>query len=116
DALTAAVTQARASNLGVWRNDGTTTGVTINQLSAITDDTPILPKLFGRLMDYFTETGLQPGLAGFISYLESHARLGEDGVRQLPNGHATHLDTFVRVTGEKVWLTVPPETLVFDEK
>jgi endonuclease YncB( thermonuclease family) len=111
DALTAAVEEARAAKNGVWAGDVTTIGATINQLSDLTDEIVILPKLFRRLVDYLALGTPDVSLAGFRAYLATR----DDRLFVLPTGHATGLDTIITVEGQTVLLTVPPEQIVFLE-
>ncbi|WP_041940604.1 MULTISPECIES: hypothetical protein [Frankia] len=116
--LAATTTAVRAAASGLWKLDATTSGFTVTSRAQLTDDLVILPKLFRRLAEYLTldETG-GVDLAGFADFLAA----GDDRLFTVPAGHATALDTLVRVRTdpasgqEKVTLTVPPEDIVFLE-
>jgi hypothetical protein len=110
DAFTVAVAAARAAARGVWQADGTAAGA-VATLAALEDTTPILPKLFRRLMEYME--GVDDHLHDFKTFLEDKA----DAVLDLSTGNFTHLDTFVEINlaANTVRLTRLPEVLVFDE-
>lgn len=106
EVMTAAVKSARAAGLGVWPTDKSA-GVTVNDLAAITDHHPILPKLFRRLAKYIKANG---GVAGFHDALENT----REAVLILPQAHKTYFDTVVSQTGNRIRMSVLPENLVFD--
>ena len=71
----------------------------------------ILPKLFGRLVDYL-HLG-DDSMAGLPAVLDQVA----DKFFVLSTGHSTTgLDVVVEITGNNVKMTRPIEDLVFDEK
>ena len=107
-ALTAAVVQARTQKLGVHRDDITTAGAVISSLSVITNDRPILPKLFRRMSEYMVNFG---SIRGFKQKLA----LAKEPVYDLRQQNFTHFDTFVEQIGERIKLTRRPEELIFDE-
>jgi hypothetical protein len=106
--MTRAAVVARKAGKGLWPGDRTTKGFKVPNIAAVTDPHVILPKLFRRLVAFMGAGG---SVAGFKQYLAKHP----DPVCELTQGHGTHLDTFVEVTGNKVRLTVKPEQLVFKE-
>jgi hypothetical protein len=71
-----------------------------------------MPKLFRRLADYYTLNDQDPSLDGFADYLAQR----DDRIYVLPTGQYTGLDSVVKVTGQVVRLTYPPEQLVFEER
>lgn len=107
-ALTAAVVQARSQKLGVYRDDITTIGAVISSLSIITDDRPILPKLFRRMSEYMVNFG---SIRGFKQKLA----MAKEPVYDLRQQNFTHFDTFIEQRGERIKLTRRPEELIFDE-
>ena len=68
-ALNQAVAEARAADRGVWPNDLTTKGVTVDGLAVLTDTAVLLPKLFRRLVDYLSINSGDVSLAGLPAYL-----------------------------------------------
>jgi endonuclease YncB( thermonuclease family) len=109
--LTGAVKNARDDGLGVWPHDETTSGATVPDLDALQNTCVILPKLFRRLVDYL-HLG-DTSLAGFPAFLDQAG----DRFFILSTGHSTTgLDAIVKVDGDVVQMTHPPEDLVFDEK
>ena len=110
-ALTAAATQARSDQRGVWEDDATTRGATITSLEALNEQLVILPKLFRRLVDYLALGAGDISLAGFLAFLASR----DDRLFVIPDGHATGLDNITRVEGQTVRLLHPPDDLIFIE-
>lgn len=107
EALTGASGRARQGNLGVWAEDRTNAGFEVSDIRSITEEHVILPKLFRRLAEYMEAGG---PIAGFREFLEMKA----DGVTIISSTHFTHLDTLVRVDGDEVRMTEPPENLIFE--
>ena len=68
-ALNQAVAEARATDRGVWPDDLTTKGVTVDGLAVLTDTAVLLPKLFRRLVDYLSINSGDVSLAGLPAYL-----------------------------------------------
>jgi endonuclease YncB( thermonuclease family) len=111
--LTSQVAAARTARAGVFANDLTQSGVTVESLATLTDDAVILPKLFRRLADYLHLNGDDPSLAGFEAFLAQQ----DDAVWVLSTGEKkANLGALVDVSGQTVRLTRPPEDLVFEEK
>jgi endonuclease YncB( thermonuclease family) len=108
DALTAALQDARAAGRGLWPADRTD-GCHIDALAAITEDHPILPKLFRRLTSYFAASGGQLDLDGFTTWLKGD----DERVRILSLGHETGFDDVVETRGQTVRLKFDPTDLVF---
>ncbi|MFN8562472.1 MAG: hypothetical protein U0703_12835 [Anaerolineae bacterium] len=106
NALTAAVTTARANDAPLWIADRTTLGFPVTTVNDLEDQTVILPKLFRRLVDYIGTGG---DISGFKHFLE----LEPDPLLILTQGHFTNLDTLIEVIGNQVRLTELPENLVF---
>jgi hypothetical protein len=107
EALTAASAHARQDNLGLWAEDRTNTGFEVNGIESITEEHVILPKLFRRLAEYMEVGGT---VVGFREFLE----MKQEGVTLISSTHFTHLDTLVRVEGNVVRMTEPPENLIFE--
>ena len=112
DALSAATGAARAAGTGIWADDSTNSGFTLESRDQLTEELVILPKLFRRLAEYLTldNTG-GVDLSGFLGFLQAKA----DRLFTVPAGHATHLDTLINVSGQKIALALPPEQIVFIE-
>lgn len=96
---------------GLWAGDRTQKGVAVANLTTLTDEAILLPKLFRRLVDYLDLNANDPALDGFLAYLAQRG----DPVFILPTGHYTNFDFVVRVDGQTVRLTTEPEDLVFQE-
>jgi endonuclease YncB( thermonuclease family) len=108
--LTKQARNARPST-GLWARDRTQKGVTVTDLTTLTDEAVVLPKLFRRLADYIDLNAGDPSLAGFSAYLAQR----NDPVFILKTGHYTNFDYVVSVAGQVVRLTTEPEGLVFQE-
>jgi endonuclease YncB( thermonuclease family) len=103
---------ARAARAGVFADDRTQSGVTVESLATLTDSAVILPKLFRRLAEYLQLNDGDPSLAGFNEFLAHQ----DDRLWIIPTGQKTGFDTVVAVDGQTVKLARPPEELVFEEK
>jgi endonuclease YncB( thermonuclease family) len=106
--MTRVATEARMAGRGVWAGDRTG-GCLIDSLAAITDEHPLLPKLFRRLTSYFAANGGSLDLAGFKDWLAADS----ERVRILSLGHETGLDNVIEVDGQTVRLAADPTDLVF---
>ena len=113
DVMADATGTVRAEGLGVWAQDCTNTGFTLESREQLTTKLIILPKLFRRLADYLAlDDSGGVDLGGFRAFLEAKA----DRLFTVPAGQATLLDTLVEQDGQDLRLTLPPEQLVFIEK
>jgi hypothetical protein len=110
--LTEQTQAARAARAGVFADDRTQSGVTVESLATLTDGAVILPKLFRRLAEYLQLNDGDPSLAGFSGFLAQQ----DDRLWIVPTGEKTGFDTVVAVDGQTVKLTRLPEELVFEEK
>ncbi|MGY1701272.1 hypothetical protein [Geodermatophilus sp. SYSU D00766] len=108
DTLAEAARTSRDAGRGVWAVDSTNAGFKLRSRNQLTAN-PVLPKLFRRLVDYLAldDTG-GVNLGGFVAFLAARP----DRLFTVPDGQATHLDTFVEVHGQRLRLTRPPEQLV----
>jgi endonuclease YncB( thermonuclease family) len=110
-ALNGAVEEARAAGRGVWPDDVTMKGVTVDSLATLTDVAVVLPKLFRRLVDYLSINNGDVSLAGLPAYLASR----DDRLVVVSTGQITGFDNVLVVDGQTVRTTRPPEDLVFIE-
>ncbi len=101
-----------ARRKGLWGHDKTMAGFLVKDLASLTERNVILPKLFRRTVDYLALNDGDSSLAGFKDYLASR----HDRVIILPQGHVTGFDYVIKVTGQRIKLTVSPKQLVFMEK
>lgn len=111
-ALTQAVTTARDARRGLWPEDVTQTGVTVESLKTLTDDAVILPKLYRRLVDYLAINDDGASLDGLGTYLATR----DDRLFVISCGAATGFDDVIEIDGQQIRLLHPPEDLVFVEK
>jgi endonuclease YncB( thermonuclease family) len=108
--LSDAVAAARGAGLGLWPGDRTTLGCTVDRLEAITEEQPLLPKLFRRLVAFAAANGGDPDLSGFLAWLEAAG----ERVTVLGQGHETGFDDLVEVEGQTVRLREDPLRVIFD--
>lgn len=110
EALSARSGAARTAGRGVHARDATHSGFDAVSLGVITDEVPILPKLFRRLSDYMVNTGSAVGFKDALS-------AAHEPVLDLETNNFTHFDTFVHQEpgSALIRLTRLPEQLVFDE-
>ena len=110
DALNEAVDEARLNNRGIYKDDASNIGIDGSSLASITDQLPIMPKLFRRLTDYIVTHG---NAVGFKQAME----LSREPVLDLITSNFTHFDTFIEQAegSSTVRLTRRPEELIFDE-
>lgn len=112
--LAAVTVAARAATVGVWAHDETLSGATVRSATGLQDEVVLMPKLFRRLAEYLTDTGTAPvDLTGFTAFVAAH---DDDRLYTVPRGQATGLDTLLKVSKQKLTLTLPPEQLVFLEQ
>lgn len=105
DALTAAAKASRRRKKGVWKNDATV-GVKLTKPETITDELPILPKLFRRLMRMYANTGT-------FSNMNEYLLTRRETVVQISHCHFSHFDRFCIQKGNKISIETPVEDLVF---
>lgn len=105
DALTASMLGAKKKKKGVWKNDGTGS-FKLTKPETITDDVPILPKLFRRLMRMYANKG---SFAGMNEYLLTR----RETVVQISHCHFTHFDQICTQKGNVISMSGPPEDFVF---
>ena len=91
----------------MWAEDRTTEEFEVEGLTSITDEHVVLPKLFRRLAEYLEGGG---SVAGFREFLEAK----DEEVIVISTVHPTHFDTVVKVEGDTVRMTEPPENLIFE--
>lgn len=110
-ALNGAVEEARTAGRGVWPDDVTMKGVTVDSLATLTDVAVVVPKLFRRLVDYLSINNGDVSLDGLPAYLASR----DDRLVVVSTGQITGFDNVLVVDGQTVRMTRPPEDLVFIE-
>jgi hypothetical protein len=104
--LTSATLAARQALREIWADDLTNAGFAVPNLSAITDQHVILPKLFRRLVEFLRGGGT---LDRFKVFLEAKA----EEIVILSTGHFTHFDTIIEVHNDTVRMTELPENVMF---
>lgn len=105
DALTAAAKASRRRSKGIWKDDATT-GVKLTKPETITEELPILPKLFRRLMRMYANTGT-------FSNMNEYLLTRRETVVQISHCHFSHFDRFCVQSGNKISIETPVEDLVF---
>jgi hypothetical protein len=99
-----AVAYAKEQHFGYWPKDKTLKGVTVKSHADLATIAPIWPKLWRRLDEYFRKA---TSIAGFIEFLEGR----NERIDILSTMEEQGLQDLVRVTGNKVRMTQPPENL-----
>jgi hypothetical protein len=90
---------------GIWKYDKTAS-LTLKGTESITDDHPIFPKLFRRLMTHYGEGGT------FDDFKEYLGRRRERTVI-VSLCHFTHFDDQIKQTATQLKLVRPVEDMVF---
>jgi hypothetical protein len=106
------VTRARADGTGLWPRESI--GIDIPaQLGSVADlaDLIIFPKLYRRLVDYFTDH--HTDLTAFDTWIR--AQTERDDPAQLPSGERGHLHDLYQVDVNGISLRHLPEDLIFLE-
>lgn len=106
-AMTDAVRSARNNNKGIWKDDLSTKGFTVQSVTSITEDAMILPKLFRRLMEHLSKNGKT--LSTFKDFLEQK----NDELFVLGKFHSQNLNNLVEVKNKRVKLLEKPENIIF---
>ena len=106
-----AVKEARKKDLGLWSHDVSSKGVAIpnpDDLSPITQDHVIFPKLFRRLSTHFLQNGAVRNFKGFLYS-------NPDAVIKISNCEMATLGRFISVDKKQaiVKLRTTPENLMF---
>ena len=106
EAFNEALYSARQSSSGYWPTDATMTGVTVSNGSSLSTISPIWPKLWRRLEEYFASSHHQ-NLDDFLNWL---ATKGER-VDILTTMDRKGLKDVIEVEGNSISLTESPENL-----
>ncbi len=111
DVISNACVEANLRGKGLWSNDATTSGVTIPDpydLSIITEEHCIYPKLFRRLITHLSQNGQVRNFKGFLYDLA-------DQTVRIDNCEMAKFSRFITVDKDeaKVYLRVSPENLLF---
>ena len=103
------VTQARAAGAGFWPREDIGIDSPARPTSvADLDDLVVFPKLYRRLVDYFTDS--HTDLAAFDTWIRQPER---DDPAQLPTGERGHLHDLYQVDDKSISLRLLPEQLIF---
>jgi hypothetical protein len=99
-----AISFAKQKDLGYWPHDGTLGGVTVRSHDDLAAIHPIWPKLWRRLDEFLRNAD---SLDGFIDFLEQR----NERIDILSIMEERGLQDVVKVQGNRVWMTEPPENL-----
>ncbi|MFF7468978.1 nuclease [Streptomyces sp. NPDC008092] len=108
--LTAVAQSARTARQGLWPQDVTTSGFKFSDLSTITDDVVILPKLFRRLVDFLQLSMPVHCLPAYLAGKGDMATVLSTGERIVGLHHVVNV-----TNGGTIRMTHPAEDLLFDE-
>jgi endonuclease YncB( thermonuclease family) len=100
----AALEQAKNKKRGYWPSDKTRKGVEVDSHNDLATIPPVWPKLWRRLDTY---TRKQNSLAGFLAFLEK----ANERIDVLSVMEERGLHDIIKVKGNKVRMTEPPENL-----
>lgn len=104
NAFTTALCAAKDAGAGYWPTDRTVEGVTVKALGDLETIPPVWPKLWRRLEEHLRG---RDRLDGFIDFLEAR----NERVDILSIMEERGLQDIVKVDGNRVRLTEPPENL-----
>lgn len=111
ETLAEAWADAQANNRGYCPSDASMTGVTVRQRGDTATIAPIWPKLWRRLEEYYRRrdaSGNTPrNLNGFLAFLRRSGERADD----LTTFEQKSIDHFFAVSGNKVKMLVPPESI-----
>ena len=110
DELTKAVKFARPSK-GIWPHDKSKS-IKIKNMNTITEEHPIFPKLFRRLIEYMKQDGK---ISEFGNYLQNNDDKN-DKLLVLKTAHTTHLDNILNISGNTIKMQYIPEEIAFISK
>jgi len=113
--LTQLITQARANQAGVWATDSTTAGAPVTNASDLTN-LAIWPKLYRRLVSYFSDAGAQAPLDGFIAWLHADRSGRDDVVFVLSIGELLNLSDVLTVNNNQISLRFETTDLVIQPR
>jgi endonuclease YncB( thermonuclease family) len=106
------VTQARAAGAGFWPAESVAVGTPAQPTGvADLDELVIFPKLYRRLVDYFTDD--HTDLAAFDTWIR--AQPDRDDPAQLPTGERGNLHDLYQLDDTGISLRLLPEDLIFLE-
>jgi hypothetical protein len=107
--LTEAVAKARVQRLGLYKQDKTNMGMVLDRLAVVTDEQPILPKLFRRLTEFIGFENL-PDLTGFFNWLASR---DQKSILVISTQQVTRFHDLIEIDQQRVRLLELPENLIF---
>jgi hypothetical protein len=114
----AAAKSSTSTTPNVWRMDQTLTGVTLSSLRVLTEERPVFPYLFRKLVKHYQQAALRRGLNAVSAANES---IPLDGFFNDANPHIfvvseqdfLRLDDVVEANGNIIRMRVPPYDVVF---
>lgn len=112
DEMTEAVKAARQANSGIWAEDASSSGVTINPPVSLAKLPPIFPKLWRRLESFYRRpSNMTKTVSEFLNSLS----LGRDRLFTVPDQRSIKFSTAIEVSGDNLKLIYNPEDMVFRE-
>lgn len=110
DRLVEAVETARQEKLGIWTEDASNQGFTVQPPVNLAQLEPIFPKLWRRLETFYRRPSNQNKTAA--QFLESLAQ-GSDRLFTIPDQRWIKFSTALEVSGDKLKLKYKPEEMIF---
>ena len=110
DRLVEAVETARQDKLGIWTEDASNQGFTVQPPVNLAQLEPIFPKLWRRLETFYRRPSNQNKTVA--QFLESLAQ-GSDRLFTIPDQRSIKFSTALEVSGDKLKLKYKPEEMIF---
>jgi endonuclease YncB( thermonuclease family) len=110
DRLVEAVETARQDKLGIWTEDASNQGFTVQPPVNLAELEPIFPKLWRRLETFYRRPSNQNKTAA--QFLESLAQ-GSDRLFTIPDRRWIKFSTALEVSGDQLRLRYRPEEMIF---
>jgi endonuclease YncB( thermonuclease family) len=104
-----AVIRARKAGSGVWSLDKTNCGFMISNLSTLTDQIVVFPKLFRRMAEFMSDGG---EIEGFKEFLAKRC----EPVLDIPRAHFARFDNIIDTDGGVIKMKAAPEDIMFMDK
>ena len=110
DRLVEAVETARQEKLGIWTEDASNQGFTVQPPVNLAQLEPIFPKLWRRLETFYRRPSNQNKTVA--QFLESLAQ-GSDRLFTIPDQRSIKFSTALEVSGDTLKLKYKPEEMIF---
>jgi endonuclease YncB( thermonuclease family) len=110
DEMTEAVKAAKRDRLGIWTEDASTDGFTVDPPIDLANLPPIFPKLWRRLETFYNRSSNKN--KSVRQFVQSLAQ-GEDFLFTIPDRRFIKFSTALEVNGSELALKYKPEEMIF---